>query len=198
MVRPLDHRDLAAVGMGQGQQALGQACEGNASLGQLFAAVGEEGREGRSAANRSRLYRSAGPYLSMKPAAVMKRGNGNLLVNRSSPRPASTIRRAVSYDSKKTLLSGAFMKAEYDKPWAADGNDRGDLRKFFVSLGINSLDRAEAVADQHDGRMAAVGEKVDPGGDVVPAVIDRFVSRPEAAAEHAEACAKDRIAAARC
>ena len=45
--------------------------------------------------------------------------------------------------------------------------------------------------------MAAALEQLDPGRDVVPAVIDDFVGRAEPAADVAQACAEDRIVAAR-
>jgi len=45
--------------------------------------------------------------------------------------------------------------------------------------------------------MSAALEKIDPSGDVLPAIIDDFVRRAESAAKIPQARAKDRVVSAR-
>ena len=53
-------------------------------------------------------------------------------------------------DSQNWLLSGAFMKAEYDSRGGETATTAATSGEFFVRLGIDGFDRAEAVADEHD------------------------------------------------
>src|SRR5437879_4539327 len=65
-----------------------------------------------------------------------------------------------------------------------------------MGLSIDGFDRAQAVADEHNAVMTVSFQKLKPGGDVVPAVIDGFICRAKAAADIADAGAIDRVMAA--
>ena len=120
----------------------GQACERNAAAGELLAAIGERRRAREFAGELEEVVSLRGAVLVDVAGGGDQLGNRNLLVNSSSPRPDFVISSAVLIDSQNWLLSGAFMKAEYDSRGPGDGNHRGDFRKLLVRLGIDGFDRA--------------------------------------------------------